>query len=257
MPDLSGQRVLITGARQGLGFAVAERFAREGARLCLFGRSGLDLALGALRAPDAIAVTGDVRRAGDLARAVEEMEAAFGGVDGVITAAGITHIGDVNALTPEQFREVMDTNVTGTWLTVRAAVPAMEAAGGGWAVLLGSVYGEGGAPDRSPYCASKGAVHNMARALAVELGPRGIRVNVVAPTGVRTPMVEDLIARGIYDLPGVTGRTPLGRLATLEEVAGACAFLAGPDAGMITGAILPVDGGWTANGFIARRGTEP
>nr|WP_246423502.1 SDR family NAD(P)-dependent oxidoreductase [Roseospira goensis] len=250
---MSGQRILVTGARRGLGFAIAARFRDAGARLCLFGRSGMEAARESLGAPDALAVTGDVTDAADLDAAVAQMTAAFGGVDGVVTAAGITQVAPIDSLTPAQFRAVLDTNVTGTWLTVRAALPAMPA-GGGWVVMLGSVYGADGAPDRSPYCASKGAVHMLAQALAVELGPRGVRVNVVAPTGVRTPMVQDLIDRGVYDEAGVAGRTPLGRLATAEEVAAACAFLASGEAGMVTGTVLPVDGGWLANGFIQTRG---
>lgn len=116
-------------------------------------------------------------------------------------------------------------------------------------MLIGSVYGEGGAPERTSYCASKGAVHNMARSLAVEWGALGVRVNAVAPTGVRTPMVQDLIDRGIYNMAGVKNRTPLGRIAEPEEVASAITFLASPAASMINGVILPVDGGWTANGY--------
>lgn len=249
MKDLSGKRVLITGAKQGLGYAIAERFLREGASLCLFGRSGMDEARERLGNPAVIAVTGGVTEEADLADAVSRSVAAFGGLDAVVAAAGITHIGPMETLTSTQFREVMDINVTGAWLTVRAALAAMPETGGS-AVLLGSVYGEGGAPDRSAYCASKAAVHNLVRALAMELGPRKVRVNAVAPTGVRTPMVEDLIQRGIYNLKGVSGRAALNRLAQPEEVAAACAFLTGDDANMITGAILPVDGGWTANGFI-------
>ena len=252
MRDLAGKRVLVTGAKQGIGFAVAERFRDEGARLCLFGRSGMDEALARLGAADALAITGDVTSEADLDTAAGEMIRAWGGVDVLVTAAGVTHIAAMDKLTPAQFREVMDINVTGSWLAVRACLPAMGE--GACAIMLGSVYGTGGAPDRSAYCASKGAVHNLVRALAMELGPRGIRVNAVAPTGVRTPMVDDLIERGIYDLAGVSGRAALNRLATLEEVAGACAFLASGDASMITGAILPVDGGWTANGFILGRG---
>lgn len=255
MANLKGNRILITGAKQGIGLAVAERFRDEGARLCLFGRSGMDEAVESLGYTDAFSVTGDVRSNEDLEEAVSRMQEAYGGIDGVVTAAGVTHIGPIESLTPEQFRDVMDINVTGTWLPVRAALKAMPKEGG-WITLFGSVYGEGGAPDRSPYCASKGAVHNLTRSLAMELGPRNIRVNAVAPTGVRTPMVNDLIERGIYDLDGVSGRAALNRLATLEEVAGACAFLASGDASMITGVILPVDGGWTANGFIPSRGAS-
>jgi NAD(P)-dependent dehydrogenase (short-subunit alcohol dehydrogenase family) len=92
-------------------------------------------------------------------------------------------------------------------------------------------------------------VHNLTQSLAVEWGPLGIRVNCVAPTGVRTPMVQDLIDRGIYNMRGVEARTPLGRIAEADEVAAACSFLAGEDASMITGHVLAVDGGWLANGY--------
>jgi len=97
---------------------------------------------------------------------------------------------------------------------------------------------------------SKGAVHNMVRSLAVEWGPLGIRVNAVAPTGVRTPMVQALIDQNLYNLKGVQARTPLGRLAEVEEVADAIAFLSSDQARMITGHVLPVDGGWLANGYV-------
>lgn len=209
----------------------------------------MEAALERLGGADAIAVTGDVRSLADLERAIAAMRDTFGRVDGVVAAAGVTRVAPIGDLAPEDFREVMDINVTGAWLTVKAALPAMPETGG-WVVMLGSVYGVGGAPERSAYCASKGAVHNLVRALAVELGPRGVRVNAVAPTGVRTPMVEDLIERGIYDVAAVSARAPLNRLATLEEVAAACAFLGSAEAAMTTGAVLPVDGGWMAESFI-------
>ena len=101
-----------------------------------------------------------------------------------------------------------------------------------------------------PYSHPDTAVHNLVRSLAVEWGPLGVRVNAVAPTGTRTPMVRKLIEDGIYNLKGVQARTPLGRLAEPEEVAAAVAFLAGPGASMINGVLLPVDGGWTDNGFV-------
>ena len=115
--------------------------------------------------------------------------------------------------------------------------------------MIGSVYGASGAPMRAAYCASKGAIHNLTESLAVEWGPLGIRVNTVAPTGVRTPMVQAMMDAGTYDIKGVKARTPLGRLAEPEEVANACWFLASDQAAMITGTVLRVDGGWLANGY--------
>tara|TARA_Y100000780_G_scaffold214610_1_gene216440 strand:- start:641 stop:1024 length:384 start_codon:yes stop_codon:yes gene_type:complete len=125
----------------------------------------------------------------------------------------------------------------------------MMSQGGGAIVNISSVYGFQGAPKRTAYCASKGAVISLTDSLAVEWGKLGIRVNSVAPTGTRTPMVRDLIDRGIYDLDGVSRKTPLGRLAEPEEVAAACGYLVSDEAAMVTGHHLRIDGGWLANGY--------
>jgi len=127
----------------------------------------------------------------------------------------------------------------------------MAANGGGAIVMIGSVYGACGAPNRTAYCASKGAIHNLVQSLAVEWAPLGIRVNGVAPAGVRTPMVQALIDQGIYNLKGVTARLPLGRLVEAEEVADACYYLSSERASMVNGHILAVDGGWLANGYTS------
>jgi len=128
-------------------------------------------------------------------------------------------------LEAQAFCDHSEVNVTGSWLYAQAVGREMAKNKGGNIVMIGSVYGTGGAPQRTGYCASKGAVHNLVRSLAVEWGDLGIRVNAVAPTGVRTPMVQELIDNGLYNLKGVQARTPLGRLAEPEEVAEAIAFL--------------------------------
>lgn len=246
------RRILITGAASGIGLATAQRLARDGHALVLVDRNADRLEAAASTLPEGNSVltcAGDVRDAARVEASVAEAVARLGGLDGLVTSAGIVGVTPSFAVTPEAFRDHLEVNVTGSWLYAQAVGRHMAEQGAGSIVMIGSVYGIGGAPQRAAYCASKGAVHNLVQALAVEWGPLGIRVNAVAPTGVRTPMVQELIDRGIYNLKGVQARTPLGRLAEPEEIAESCCFLLSEAAAMINGIVLRVDGGWVANGY--------
>lgn len=247
------KRALITGGASGIGFATAQRFINEGGAVCLFdfNETAANEALTKL-GPNAINIAGSVSSLSDLERAVTAMQDTFGGVDCAIACAGIVKVESSFDVTPEHFLRTLEVNVLGSFLTAQVVARQMAISGGGSIVMLGSVYGFGGAPDRASYCASKGAVHQLVRSLAVEWGGQGIRVNGVAPTGVRTPMVQALIENGHYDLAGVTARAPLGRLAEVDEVADACWFLSSDQAKFVTGNILPVDGGWLANGYTLK-----
>ena len=240
---------LITGGAQGIGFAIAERLAIQGGKLCLFDLNGAEQAAAKLGSDQAIGFDGDVTSDLDVDAAITKAIDTFGGLDCLVAAAGIVRVEPALDVDPSNFERTLSVNVTGSFLAAQRSARYMAENSGGSIVFLGSVYGEGGAPERTSYCASKGAVHNMTRALAVEWGPLGIRVNAVAPTGVRTPMVQNLIDNGQYNMVGVQNRTPLGRLAEPSEVASAIAYLASPEASMVNGVILPVDGGWTANGY--------
>ena len=247
----SSHNVLVTGAGSGIGLAVASRFASTGAKVGLFdlNSDAVEAAEASIGAERTCAIPGSVTSEDDVERAVATMNDRFGGVNCVVASAGIVNVEPALEVSLERYQRTMDVNVMGSWVVAQKSAQVMTKAGGGSILFIGSVYGDGGAPNRTAYCASKGAIHNLTRSLAVEWGPLGIRVNAVAPTGVRTPMVQELIDAGTYNMAGVKGRTPLGRLAEPEEVADACVFLASEKAGMITGAILPVDGGWLANGY--------
>ncbi len=240
--------VLITGGAQGIGYAAAQRFVETGEKVCLFDLGGTADAAAGLGS-DVIGIDGDVTNEVDVDAAITKCIETFGSVDCVVTSAGIVKVEAALDVPVADFAKTMAINVTGSFLPAQRAARHMVEKGSGIIVFVGSVYGEGGAPQRTSYCASKGAVHNMTRALAVEWGAMGIRVNAVAPTGVRTPMVQDLIDKGLYNMAGVQNRTPLGRIAEPAEIASAIQYLASPSASMINGAILPVDGGWTANGY--------
>jgi NAD(P)-dependent dehydrogenase (short-subunit alcohol dehydrogenase family) len=242
---------LITGGAQGIGFATAEAFIGAGHKVCLFDLRGTEDAVAKLGSDSVVSIDGDVTREADVDAAIEKTVGRFGGIDCVVTAAGIVKIGPAAEVEARDFAQTMAVNVLGSFLPAQRAARVMLERGGGNIVFVGSVYGVAGAPHRTSYCASKGAVHNLTRALAVEWGPMGIRVNCVAPTGVLTPMVQDLIDRGIYNIDVIRNRTPLGRLAEADEIASAILYLAGSQAQMISGVILPVDGGWTAHGFTA------
>ena len=243
---------VITGGAQGIGLATAETMAASGYQVVILDLKG-SVAAAAGLGQSAIGIDCNVTQEAEVDAAFKEIAARFGRVDALVTSAGIVAVAPALTCDSGEFERVLSVNVTGSFLPARAAARMMQAARAGSIVMIGSVYGIGGAPQRTAYCASKGAVHNLAQSLAGEWGPLGIRVNVVAPTGTRTPMVQDLIERGLYDLAGVEGRTPLGQLADPQDIAEACAFLCTPAARMISGVILPVDGGWSANAFVLKR----
>lgn len=245
------KRYLITGA-SGIGFSIAERFIRDSAEVCLLSQTqeSINAAIERL-GQNVTGVKGSVTNTQDIDNAISMMHEKFGGIDGVVACAGINKVQPAFDVSAATFREILEVNVLGSFLVAQAVGKILASDSGGTITFISSVYGETGAPQRAAYCASKGALHTLVESLAIEWGALGIRVNAVAPTGVRSPMVQALIDSGNYNLAGVKARTPLGRLAEPEEIADACYFLASDQAKMITGHILPVDGGWLANGYIS------
>ncbi len=240
----------VTGGGRGIGLATAQYLAEQGHSVSLFDLAGAQEAAQNIGLDRAIGVTGDVSNEADIDRAIAQTIERFGTIDCVVTSAGVVKVAPALELDVKDFNTLLATNVTGSFLAVQRAARVMVKNGGGSVVFIGSTFGVVGAPQRTAYCASKGAVHLMTQSLATEWASLGIRVNCVAPTGTKTQMIQDLIDRGIYKLKAAHARTPMGRLAESNEVAAAVAFLASPAASMITGVILPVDGGWLANGYL-------
>jgi NAD(P)-dependent dehydrogenase (short-subunit alcohol dehydrogenase family) len=232
------RRVLVTGGASGIGAATVARFQEEGCRV-----ASIDLA----DAPGAdVSVRCDV--AVDAAAGVEEAVAALGGLDVVVAAAGVASRGSVVDCPPEEFDRVMGINVRGVYLTCRAAVPHLRAAGGGAIVVVASQLGLVAVPSAVAYCASKGAAVNLARAMALDHAAEGIRVNAVCPGPTDTPLVQrffeeagdrEATQRAFEDA------TAIGRLIEPSEIAEAIAFLASERAGATVGAALVVDAGYT------------
>lgn len=238
-----GTRVLVTGGARGIGRAVADAFAARGARVCILDRDAVP------DAPDGwLCVAGNVADAGEVEAAFAAMDAAWGGVDVALANAGFAMNVPTLDLSVEDWRRTVDVNLTGAFLTAQAAGRRMVRDGSGLILFTSSLYGSIGGAERAAYCSTKAAVANLARSLACEWGPRGVRVNALAPGYTETTLVTDLVAQGRLDPLALTARAPLRRLVRPQEVAALACFLASPAASAITGALLPVDAGWNANG---------
>jgi NAD(P)-dependent dehydrogenase (short-subunit alcohol dehydrogenase family) len=249
MRRFEGRSIVVTGAASGIGKATAERFAQEGGSvLCLdVNAEGAAATAGAIREAGGAAAARpcDISKAADVAGAIAAAVERAGGIDVVANVAGVGGFRRTAEVTLEEWNRVIGVNLTGTFLMCQAALPhVLERRGA--IINVASVAGLRSHPYAAAYCASKGGVVMLTRALAAEFGRKGVRINAVCPGGVETPLIQQ------FQLPpGVSPQalariTPLGRMGQPHEIAGAIAFLASDDALYLNGEALVVDGGMTA-----------
>jgi len=225
--------VLVTGASRGIGLAIADRFAALGDKVAITYNS---------TAPSGnhLALKCDVTNADEVEAAFSKIEAELGAVEVLVSNAGITKDGLLLRMKEADFTSVVDTNLTGAFRVAKRATAGMVRARAGRIIFVSSVVGLLGQAGQANYAASKAGLVGFARSLARELGSRSITVNVVAPGPVDTDMTRAL---GDEKLAAFANLVPLGRIATVDEIAGVVTFLASADAAYITGAVIPVDGG--------------
>jgi NAD(P)-dependent dehydrogenase (short-subunit alcohol dehydrogenase family) len=251
---LHQQVALITGGTSGIGEATALLFAREGARIAITGRNekrGHSVTEEILASGgQAIFIRTDVRKSGECERAVRETTSTFGRLDILFNNAGVFYAHDTLQCSEEEWDEQIDINLKGAFLMSKAALPGMIAQGRGVIIHNSSGWGIVGGDKAVAYCASKGGMVLMTKAMAIDHGRQGIRVNCICPGDVETPMLpQDASFRGQRWEEYIAGcaNRPLGRVGTAEEIAKAVLFLASDDSSFMTGAALVVDGGGTAD----------
>jgi meso-butanediol dehydrogenase/(S,S)-butanediol dehydrogenase/diacetyl reductase len=243
----TGKVVVVTGAASGIGEATARRFSQEGASVVLVDREAdkLKQVAASLGADRTLAHVADVSVSLEVGAMIEAAVARFGGLDVLVNNAGVHASGKPQEITDESWRKVMATDADGVFFGCRAAIPHLERSRGS-IINTASVSGTGGDWGMSPYNAAKGAVVNLTRALAMDLGKKGVRVNAVCPSLTRTGMTEDMMDDEAL-IAKFEERIPLGRVCEPEEVAAVIAFLASEDASFVTGANIAVDGGVSAS----------
>jgi meso-butanediol dehydrogenase/(S,S)-butanediol dehydrogenase/diacetyl reductase len=243
----TGKVVVVTGAGSGIGEGIARWFSAEGAAVVLAGRTRakLDRVADDLPPERTLARVADVAKYRQVEALVEAAVRRFGRLDVMVNNAGVAPEGKATEATLQEWEETMAINAGGVFHGCRAALPHLVRSRG-CIVNMASVSGLGGDWGLSFYNASKGAIVNFTRALALDHGRDGVRVNAVCPSFTLTPMTEDMVGRRKL-LAKFGERMPLGRPATPADIAAVVAFLASPDAAMVTGVALPVDGGVTAS----------
>ncbi|MFI5011607.1 MAG: SDR family NAD(P)-dependent oxidoreductase [Hyphomicrobiales bacterium] len=246
---LAGRHILVTGGAKGIGAATVERFMAEGAKVAILDRDGPALSPFAARFGGSLfAVVADVGDPRGVAEAVSACARELGAVDGVVNAAGIDLVADIEAMSIEAWNHVLTVNLTGPLLVMRACYPHLKAAGGGTIVNVSSGAGLLPLQNRTAYCASKAGLQMASKALAMEAAAFGIRVNTVCPGAVET----DLFRKGLEETPdpqaayeAVRSRYALRRIAGADEIAAAILWLTSAESSFVTGTAIAVDGGRT------------
>jgi NAD(P)-dependent dehydrogenase (short-subunit alcohol dehydrogenase family) len=251
---LSGKAALVTGGGTGIGRAIALAFAREGAGVAVAGRrlEKLREVISEIQNQGGagLAMECDVTRAQDVARAVKGTVERFGRLNVLVNNAGALHVSTVEGISEEEWDRLMTVNVKGPFLTSRAVLPEFRKCGGGTIVNVGSVLGLVAMKDRAAYCASKGGVTMLTKAMAIDHAHEHVRVNCICPSIVETELVQGLFReseRGEALRKQRIAGIPLGRMGRPEDVAELAVFLASEESSWLTGAAIPLDGGLTAS----------
>jgi NAD(P)-dependent dehydrogenase (short-subunit alcohol dehydrogenase family) len=251
--SLKGKVAIVTGAASGIGFAIAKRFVEVGASVAIL---DINEAKGEEAAKEIKKLGGnarfykcDVTSSSKCKKTVEKVYEDFGRIDILVNSAGVIIRKDIVELTEEEWSFVLGVNLKGTYLVSHYVIPYMIKSGGGSIINIGSGWGLKGGPKAAAYCASKGGVMNLTRAMAIDHGRQGIRVNCVCPGDIDTPLLRSEAAQLGEDIDKFmkeAANRPINRVGRPEDVANAVLYLAGDLSSWVTGAILVVDGGGTA-----------